>query len=762
MALAAPVSLVALGELTRYAPADPLALGASLAAATVVVVAAAVAGPARPGWSDPAALSVERWLTRWPGAAGAGAMSWWVARVGGAGLLSALAFGAAGPGHGAATSALAAVVVVALVLVSLARFGRLLMPLALAAVAAAGALVTVGGTVALSRGRLKLGLLAPGFDGAPARPAAIAVHSATTVLLVCLVATCLLALRPAVSKVTGRPARWAISAAAGTSVATWGLAVPVLARAGGLSPAAVARLGSPRALTLALATVLRPLGGGDAMGVARGVILVTCLAGAFGAAGAAAAVGAKTIAVTRLARSPRPALPAAATALLAGAAALCGPRPWLVVALGALATGALALTALAPPSVGQRQRLPRPLRMGVALIGLLALGGSLAGAGAWALVAAGGLSVGAVFAAGPRRAGAALAAAFGPSHRQRAQQQERVAGTLAHKALPGLANALEALTAGEHPRLPLSELAELKAAVRPLEASLASLRGPGHRGGLSDALVDVSNQVARLAAAVETVARVDTNRLEELIGVRVGALAHANRNLVDSQWRRRQLLDRTVRVAEEERARIAANLHDGPIQRLAALGLVLDRCRLRMDRDDRDGARDLVKRARTELSEEIRSLRQLMSELRPPILDEGGLEAALRDHVSSWSSASGIEVRFEAASFGLLSPDSETVVYRLVQEALANVAKHSGAELTTVTLSPSGNGVQIVVRDDGKGFDAPSQPDLLRGGHFGLVVMRERVELASGRFEIHSAPRTGTEVVAWLPTIAAYRPVEVA
>ena len=77
-------------------------------------------------------------------------------------------------------------------------------------------------------------------------------------------------------------------------------------------------------------------------------------------------------------------------------------------------------------------------------------------------------------------------------------------------------------------------------------------------------------------------------------------------------------------------------------------------------------------------------------------------------------------------------------------------------------MSQSGNGVQVVVRDNGKGFDAPSQPDLLRGGHFGLVVMRERVELASGRFDIDSAPRTGTEVVAWLPTISAYRPVEVA
>ena len=803
--LAAPVSLVALCWLPRYAPADRLALGASLAAATVVVAAAlggleggerrGQAGPGpspkkevvapRPAWADPAALSIDRWLARWPGVAGAGAISWWVARLGGAGLLSALAFGAAGVGHGAAPSALAALVVVALVLVSVSSYLRPLMAVALATVAAAGAVVTVAGIVALCRGRLTAALL-PAAVGGPPGPALIAVHSATTVALLCLLAAGLLAVGPGGPKARGRGARWAMSAGAGTAVACWALAVPILVRAGGLSPAGVARLGGPRALTTALATVLGPLAGGDAAGMARGVVLVTCLAGAFGAVGAATGVAGKWLYDVRPARrgrlrpgahddgttpallarssAPRhPALAAAgATGLLAGGVALVGPRPWLVVALGGLATGALALTALAPPSPGRRQRLPRLLRVAVALIWPLAVVGALAGVGVWALVGAGGLAVAGVVAVRPRRARAALAEVFGPTHRQRAAQLERVAGTLAHKALPGLASALEALSAGEQLRLPATELAELRAAARPLEAALAGGPHAARQSRMSDALLEVFKQVARLAAAVEAVARVDTNRLEELVEVRVGALAHANRNLVDSQWRRRQLLDRTVRAAEEERARIAANLHDGPIQRLAALGLVLDRCRLRMDREDKDGARELVKRARTELSEEIRSLRQLMSELRPPILDEGGLEAALRDHLSSWSSASGIEVRLEAAPYGLLSLDSETVVYRVVQEALANVAKHSRAKLTTVTMSHSGNGVQIVVRDDGKGFDAPSQPDLLRGGHFGLVVMRERVELASGRFEIHSAPRTGTEVVAWLPTITAYRPVEVA
>ncbi len=809
VALAAPVSLVALCWLPRYAPADRLALGASLAAATVVVAAAALGGldggeprrqaglgPKReavatgPAWADPVALSTDRWLARWPGVAGAGAISWWLALLGGAGLLSALAFGAAGLGRGAAPSAMAAVVVVALVLVSVSSYGLPLMAVALATVAAAGAVVTVGGIVALCRGRLTAVLLPPGAGG-PHGPAVIAVHSATTVVLGCLLATGLLATGllaagPAAPKARGRGARWAISAGAGTVVACWALVVPILVRAGGLSTAGVARMGGARALTTALATVLGPLGGGDAAGMAHGVVLVTCLAGAFGAAGAATGVAGKVLCDVRparrgrrrpgahddgtplalLARSPAPRHPAlaaaVATGLLAGGVALVGPRPWLVVALGGLATGALALTALAPPLPGRRQRLPRLLRVAVALIWLLAVGGALGGVGAWALVGAGGLAVAGVVAVGPRRARAALAEVLGPTHRQRAAQLERVAGTLAHKALPGLASVLEALSAGEQLRLPATELAELKAAARPLEAALAGEPHAARQSRMSDALVEVSKQVARLAAAVEAVARVDTNRLEELVEVRVGALAHANRNLVDSQWRRRQLLDRTVRVAEEERARIAANLHDGPIQRLAALGLVLDRCRLRMDREDKDGARDLVKRARTELSEEIRSLRQLMSELRPPILDEGGLEAALRDHLSSWTSASGIEIRLEAASHGLLSLESETVVYRVVQEALANVAKHSRAKLTTVTMSQSGNGVQVVVRDDGKGFDAPPQPDLLRGGHFGLVVMRERVELASGRFEIHSAPRTGTEVVAWLPTIPAYRSEEVA
>ena len=720
---------------------------------------------------------------RWPGVARAAAISWWVSRLGAAGLLSALAFGAAGPGHALP----AAVAVVALALFSVAPIGRGLIVVALGTVAAAGALVIGSGTVALFRGGLTTSLLAPRRAWpSSASLTTAAVHSATTVVLLCLLATCVLAATPAVPRGAGRRAKWAIWAGVGAAVPCWCVAVPIMVGAGGLRSLTVADLGGPRALTTALTVVLGPLGGPNAAAMARWVIFATSLAGALGAAGAATGVASKAFITVRAAgpgrrrpavqaddAPPRPTLrrvpwghetagAAAATGLLAASAALVGPRLWLVVALGALATGALVLTALAPPLARQRRRLTRRSRSTIALVGALTVAGTLAAAGPWALIGALVVALSAAGGAGAERLRAALAAVLGPTRRQRRKQLGCAASTLAERALPGLASTLEALAVGQPPRLPVNELAELRAAVRPLEATLGADRSPEPLAGMTVALIEASRQVARLAASVEAVAHIDNNRLEELVEVRIGALAHANRNLVDSQWRRRQLLDRTVRVAEEERARIAANLHDGPIQRLAALGLVLDRCRLRLDRDDSPGARDLVKRARTELSEEIRSLRQMMSELRPPILDEGGLEAALEDHLSSWTATSGIETRFEVAPHGMLSLDSETVVYRVVQEALANVAKHSLADLTTVSMSQSGNGVQVVVRDNGKGFDAPSQPDLLRGGHFGLVVMRERVELASGRFEIHSAPRTGTEVVAWLPTISAHEPVEVA
>ena len=175
-------------------------------------------------------------------------------------------------------------------------------------------------------------------------------------------------------------------------------------------------------------------------------------------------------------------------------------------------------------------------------------------------------------------AGIVVLAVLPATSRLRVEHLSATASVLSEKALPAVAAALDALARGGPNRSGLPELSELKAATRPLEAELGTHRAPDEMLTLTRALVDASHQVLRIASSVEAAARLDRRRLDDLVEERIAALSVANRNLVDSQWRRRQLLDRTVRVAEGERARIAANLHDGPIQRLAAVGLMLDRC----------------------------------------------------------------------------------------------------------------------------------------------------------------------------------------
>ena len=852
IAASAPIVMVAVSALPAYRPADLIPCLLGFIAAAVLVMASELAsfdrGEGVPqsgallaihnGWSDPAMVSVDRWLAHWPGVAGVSAISWWAARTGAAGLLSALAFSAAGV-HNAAIGAGA---VVCLALLSLVPGSRHAVHLAVGVVALTGLLVTGSGIVALARGQLTTPMLPSGpLWPTAGSPNSLIVQVASTIALLCLGAVCLLAVTPATSGGARGKAKWFIWGAVGTAVGCWIFAVPLLLRMGGLNFVAVLVNGSAGALQGSLAAVVEPLAGSNATAIAGWVLGAACLAGALGALSggtslARSALGASN--ATRAGRHGQSGLPglsqnvaapraysrglmvvaAAASGLVASAVALLGPRGWLLIALGGLATGALALTTLAPPVLRQCQRVPGAVRVVVTatwvLVATVAVGnagplalaivglGSLAGAFMigwrglartatsttkwrglpWGTAAAtlvtatavttlellptgtgpGGSAVWRGLAVVVMGAGIVLLAVFPATSRLRVEHLCNAASTLAEKTLPALAKALEAVAIGELGRVPMSELSDLRAAARPLEAELSAFRPNDGMLVLTKALVDASNQVLRLASGVEAVARLDGRRLAELVEEQTAVLSHANRNLVDSQWRRGQLLDRTVRAAEGERTRVAANLHDGPIQRLAALGLVLDRCRLRLDRDDNAGARELMKRARNELSEEIQSLREMMSELRPPILDEGGLDAALQDQLSNWASSTGLEARFEGGPHGPLNPNSETVIYRVVQEALANVAKHARASLATVSVTQSGSSVEVVIRDNGKGFNAGTRSEMLRHGHFGLVVMRERVEWATGRFEIKSAPLTGTEVTVWLPINSTSEPIEAA
>ena len=218
-----------------------------------------------------------------------------------------------------------------------------------------------------------------------------------------------------------------------------------------------------------------------------------------------------------------------------------------------------------------------------------------------------------------------------------------------------------------------------------------------------------------------------------------------------TEAQRKQLLDRTVRGAEEERTRLAAELHDGPIQRLTAVGYQLEEAQLLLDADDGWQARELVAGVRRELYGEIGGLRRLMAALRPPVLDARGLTLALRDLLEGFERRTGIDCTLQGESRIRVEPEIETVLYRVVQEALNNVAKHAHASHVSVYLRVDEDRVDLQVNDDGIGFDATGVNGLVGSGHFGLAGMRERVEIAGGTHRLLSAPGNGTAIRVRLP-----------
>jgi signal transduction histidine kinase len=205
---------------------------------------------------------------------------------------------------------------------------------------------------------------------------------------------------------------------------------------------------------------------------------------------------------------------------------------------------------------------------------------------------------------------------------------------------------------------------------------------------------------------------------------------------------RRRVLDRTVQAAEEERMHVATELHDGPIQRLAVLSYDLERAKQRMLGNPAAVAR--VEHAQAALSTEVQGLRELMASLRPPTLDEVGLEAALRDHVGAFARRSGLDCSIRVRLDGEL----ETVVYRVAQEALLNVARHAEAGRLWLELDGAGDRLDLEIRDDGVGFEPVASSTLVRDGRFGLVAMQERVEMAGGRFQVQSHPGAGVTLRA--------------
>jgi len=232
--------------------------------------------------------------------------------------------------------------------------------------------------------------------------------------------------------------------------------------------------------------------------------------------------------------------------------------------------------------------------------------------------------------------------------------------------------------------------------------------------------------------------------LEEAVKQRTVELDKTNQNL-------RELSARLLQLQDDERRRIARELHDSVGQMLAALGMNLaavgtDIQRLTKISNTVNDSAALVQ----ELSKEVRTISHL---LHPPLLDEAGLASALRWYVEGFAQRSKIEVDLDfSTDFGRLPRESETAIFRTVQECLTNIHRHSESRTATIRIAASDIHVRVEVEDRGKGIPPEKQFEMTSTGTPGVGIrgMRERLRQLGGSLDIHSNEK-GTLIVAQLP-----------
>lgn len=242
--------------------------------------------------------------------------------------------------------------------------------------------------------------------------------------------------------------------------------------------------------------------------------------------------------------------------------------------------------------------------------------------------------------------------------------------------------------------------------------------------------------------------------LEDTIRQRTAELNVANLNLGE-------LSARLMHLQDEERRRIARELHDSVGQTLAALSMNLSAVRSDIDRL-KQTANTVTDSAALvdDMSKDIRTISYL---LHPPLLDEAGLCSALAWYIQGFSERSKIKVDFDIpANFGRLSRELETAIFRVVQECLTNIHRHSGSPTAKVRISQEDSHVRVLVEDKGKGIPPEKRSQIASSGTPGVGVrgMRERLRQLGGDMDIQSEAGKGTKISAQLPIQTAPPPAD--
>jgi signal transduction histidine kinase len=281
---------------------------------------------------------------------------------------------------------------------------------------------------------------------------------------------------------------------------------------------------------------------------------------------------------------------------------------------------------------------------------------------------------------------------------------------------------------------------------------IGQLRVPADRLGVPDAHSALIVPLVYRGSALGVLAAFDRRRqgtfseLDEQ--VLVSFAASAATAVATAQTVQADRVRHSLEAAEAERKHWARELHDETLQALGGFKVLASAARRG---DDPSQMRDALDQLVAGLDDEIENLHAIISELRPAALDDLGLRPAIQALGEHYQVANGIDVDCRlhlpdpALSDRRLSPELETTVYRLIQEALTNIAKHAGAQQVAVQVDGGQATVEVEVTDDGRGFDSAQTT-----GGFGLVGMHERVALAGGTMTVNSQPGR-TTIRATLP-----------
>jgi signal transduction histidine kinase len=298
-----------------------------------------------------------------------------------------------------------------------------------------------------------------------------------------------------------------------------------------------------------------------------------------------------------------------------------------------------------------------------------------------------------------------------------------------------------------------------------LRLGVVAVEHPSRRGHIKRWMVMLVEQFASHAALTlhnawlldQLEGKLDENRalqrqlvsqnldLEMKVSERTEELTESLRKIRIGDEQRRRLLASLVHAEEDERKRIAGDIHDDPMQKIVATNMRLQLLRRQLS----DPAHlEVLDKLLSTVRGSITSLRHLIFELRPHVLDQDGLAPALRDYLES------LDADFEFTLEQQLQdePDAElrVLLYRVAQEALTNIRKHAHARRVNVLLAEQDDGFLVRIADDGVGFTPPETLQSGRG-HLGLSAMRERAEMAGGWCRLLSLPGAGTTVEIWVP-----------